>query len=247
MPSICRLMELWRFGELFAELARPVVDDSDGVGTRLCVACVELLDVGDAGILLVDGDGAVSCFASSGGSPVGVMEDLQFTLGEGPGLDAHASGRPVFAADLAHPSSAQWSAFAPAALREGVHGVFSFPLRVGTVALGALDLSRRNPGALTHQQRLDGVVMADVVTRRLLAAQNGAPAGLLGHDLDDHRAHRAEVHQAAGMISEQLDLRAPDALVLLRRCLRFGETNRRPRARRRDARLRFDGPDSGGG
>ena len=58
--------------------------------------------------------------------------------------------------------------------------------------------------------------MAGVVTRRLLAAQVGAPAGLLGADLDDRRAFRSEVHQAAGMISEQLDLRATDALVLLR-------------------------------
>ena len=142
-------MELRRFAELFADLTRPVVDDADGVGTRLCDACVELLDVGDAGILLVDDDGAMSCFASSGASPVGVMEDLQFTLGEGPGIDAHASGRPVFAADLAHPSSTQWSAFAPAAVRNGVHGMFSFPLRVGEVRLGALDLSRATAGALT--------------------------------------------------------------------------------------------------
>jgi hypothetical protein len=55
-----------------------------------------------------------------------------------------------------------------------------------------------------------------VVARRLLTAQVGAPMGLLGTDLDDPRSMRAEVHQASGMISEQLDIRAVEALVLLR-------------------------------
>jgi hypothetical protein len=209
-------MDLRRFGELFAELSRAPADDLGSVGTRLCVACVELLGVGDAGILLVDDDGGVSCFATSGPSAVGVMEDLQFTLGEGPGLDAHASGRPIFAPDLAGPDVAPWSAFAPAALGRGLQGVFSFPLRADSVRLGALDLSRATPGALSRQQRLDGVAMAEVVTRRLLAAQLGAPDGLLGADLDDPGTLRIEVHQATGMISEQLDIRTADALVLLR-------------------------------
>ena len=209
-------MEIGRFAALFAELSRTGTDGVESVGTRLCVACVELLDVGAAGILLVDDDGGVSCFATSASAPVGIMEELQFTLGEGPGLDAHATGRPVFAPDLAHPDGTWWATFGPAALGTGLHGVFSFPLREGSVRLGALDLSRDAPGALSREQQRDGEVMAGVVTRRLLAAQVGAPAGLLGADLDDRRAFRSEVHQAAGMISEQLDLPATDALVLLR-------------------------------
>jgi hypothetical protein len=212
-------MELGRLGRLFADLSRAPVDGAAAeasMGNRLCCACVELLDVGDAGILLVDDAGGVNGFATSGASAVGVLEDLQFTLGEGPGLDAHATGRPVLESDLAHPTTALWSAFAPAAVRAGFHGVFSFPLHVGEVRLGALDLSRRTPGGLSRQQRLDAFVMAGVVTRRLLAAQAGAPPGLLGHQLDDPRALRVEVHQAAGMLSEQLDIRTADALLLLR-------------------------------
>lgn len=213
-------MELGRLGQLFVDLYHPPVDgaapDTASVGTRVCAVCVDVLDVGDAGILLVDGDGHLSGFATSGLAPVGVVEDLQFTLGEGPGIDAHASSRPVCEPDLAHPAAARWSAFAPAAVRAGVSGVFSFPLRVGSVRLGALDLSRAEPGALSREQRLDAVVMAGVVTRRLLTAQSGAASGLLGRDLDDPRTLRVEVHQAAGMLSEQLDLRTADALVLLR-------------------------------
>ena len=58
--------------------------------------------------------------------------------------------------------------------------------------------------------------MAEVVTRRLLASQDGAEPGALGVDFDDPIALRLEVHRAAGMVSEQLGIRAADALVLLR-------------------------------
>jgi hypothetical protein len=208
-------MELVRLGAMFAELHRPR-PDAELVGTRLCLACVDVLDVNDVGIMLVDGDGGSTSFGTSDDSPIGVVEDLQFTLGEGPGLDAYASGRPVLEPDLSRPTTARWSAFAPAPLREGVQGVFSFPLVAGSSRLGALDLSRATTGALSSGQRADAVVMADVVTQTLLAAQSDAQPGRVASELGNSRTLRFEVHQAAGMVSEQLDIRAADALVMLR-------------------------------
>jgi hypothetical protein len=213
-------MELGRLGRLFADLYR--ADDNGerdraSVATRACVACVELLDVGGAGILLVDDSGRASAFGASGAESAGVVEELQFVLGEGPGVDAHTDGRQVFVPDLARVEPTRWTEFTPAALRAGVHGVFSFPLGSGTIRLGALDLSDGSPGPLGRQQCIDAVVMADIVTRRLLATQADASPGRLGSELDgDARALRIEVHQAAGMLSEQLDIRSAHALVLLR-------------------------------
>lgn len=209
-------MELGRLGRLFADLYRSA-DDRESVANRACVACVELLEVGGAGILLVDDAGRASAFGASGAASAGVVEELQFVLGEGPGVDAHALGQPVSEPDLARGVPARWATFGPSALRAGVQGVFSFPLCTGTIRLGALDLSEASPGPLRHQQRIDAVVMADVVTRRLLATQADAPPGRLGAELDDDaRGLRVEVHQATGMLSEQLDIRSADALVLLR-------------------------------
>ena len=208
-------MEFARLGAVFAELHTPR-PGAELVGTQLCLACVDVLDVTEVGILLVDAAGGSTSFGTSDASPVGVVEDLQFTLGEGPGLDAHASGRPVLEPDLSRHSAAHWSAFASAAIREGVFGVFSFPLRAGTSRLGALDLSSAVAGELSARQRRDATVMAAVVTQTLLAAQTGARPGRLGVDLDDSPTLRLEVHQAAGMVSEQLDIRTADALVLLR-------------------------------
>ncbi|MDQ1429986.1 MAG: hypothetical protein QOF40_588 [Actinomycetota bacterium] len=208
-------MELVRLGAVFTELHRPR-PQAELVGTRLCLACVDVLEVSEAGIILVDADGGSTSFGTSDDSPVGVVEDLQFILGEGPGFDAYATGRPVLEPDLARPVTPRWSAFAPAALREGVLGVFSFPLVAGTSRIGALDLSCATTGPLSPGQRADAVVMADVVAQTLLAAQSGALPGRLGSDLGDARTLRFEVHQAAGMLSEQLDIRAADALVMLR-------------------------------
>jgi hypothetical protein len=209
-------MELGRLGRLFADLCR-TADDRESVATRACIACVELLEVGGAGILLVDDTGRANAFGASGAASASVVEELQFVLGEGPGVDAHVLGRPVSEPDLTRMAPTRWTTFAPSALRAGVHGVFSFPLCIGAIRLGALDLSDASPGPLRHQQRIDAIVMADVVTRRLLATQADAPPGRLGPDLDgDARALRVEVHQAAGMLSEQLDIRSADALVLLR-------------------------------
>jgi GAF domain len=240
-------MEFARLGAVFAGLQTPR-PGAELVGTRLCLACVDVLDVTEVGILLVDADGGPTSFGTSDASPVGVVEDLQFMLGEGPGLDAHASGRPVLEPDLAHPSATHWSAFAPAALREGVLGVFSFPLRAGTNRLGALDLSSAVPGELSPRQRSDAAVMAGIVAQTLLAAQAGARPGRLATDFDDSPTLGLEVHQAAGMLSEQLDIRAADALVLLRAHAYSAERGIDAVARDIVMRkLRIDGRLDGGG
>jgi GAF domain len=240
-------MELARLAAVFAGLHGPR-PGAELVGTRLCLACVDVVGVSGAGILLVDTDGGSSSFGTSEATPVDVVEDLQFTLGEGPGLDAHASGRPVLEPDLARPSTVRWTAFAAAAVRAGVRGVFSFPLRAGPTRIGALDLSCTQPGSLTPQQQRDASAMTDVVTQTLLAAQAEARPGGLAPDFDDTRSLRLEVHQAAGMLSEQLDVRAADALVLLR--AHAYATERGIDVLARDIvtrKLRIDGHLDGGG
>ena len=165
-------------------------------------------------------------------------------VGEGPGLDAHATGRPVLVTGpRRRPDVTLAGTSCRACCSTGVRGVFSFPLRVAAVRLGALDLSRDAPGPLDAvHSSATRAVMAEVVTRRFLAEPGRRrPAGALGADLDDPIALRLEVHQAAGMVSEQLDIRAADALVLLRAAAYASE---RPiddaRARRRHPTLRFD-------
>ena len=71
-------------------------------------------------VLATDGHQQAAVAVSDGAGPV---EDLQFTLGEGPGVDAHAEGRAVLVGDLAGRVT-RWAHFVPAAWALGVRAAF---------------------------------------------------------------------------------------------------------------------------
>ena len=145
-----------------------------------------------------------------------LIEDLQYTLGEGPCLDAYQQDRVVAEPDLADPVTRRWFAFTPPALEAGVRAVFGFPLRVGTVRLGALNLYRDWPGPLSDEQSADALVMADVAARWVLDAQAGAPSDTVARELETGADFHFAVHNAAGMISVQLGVSVAEALIRLR-------------------------------
>jgi hypothetical protein len=136
------------------------------------------------------------------------LADLQLTLGEGPLLDASASSGPVLASELTDGEwGTRWPAFGPAASKAGAAAVFAFPLAVGAIRAGVLGLYRDRPGPLTSFQLGDALVFADTATLLLLDAHE-RPADLAWH--------RAEIDQATGMLTEQLDVSITDAFVRLR-------------------------------
>ena len=65
-----------------------------------------------------------------------LIEELQYTLGEGPCVDAHRQRSPVAEPDLAHPVELRWSAFAGPAVDAGARAVFGFPVTVGERPFG---------------------------------------------------------------------------------------------------------------
>jgi ANTAR domain len=101
-------------------------------------------------------------------------------------------------------------------VQAGVRAVFAFPLHQGAIRIGALVLYRDRVGDLTHDEWLSGVVLADVASQVVLALQAGAPDEQLHELLADEPAHWAEVHQATGMISVQLQASVEEAFVRLR-------------------------------
>jgi hypothetical protein len=136
------------------------------------------------------------------------LADLQLTLGEGPLLDASGSSGPVLASELADGEwGTRWPAFGPAASQAGAAAVFAFPLVVGAIRAGVLGLYRDRPGPLSDFQLGDALVFADTATLLLLDAQD-RPADLA--------SYRAEIDQATGMLTEQLDVNITDAFVRLR-------------------------------
>ena len=145
-----------------------------------------------------------------------LIEDLQYTLGEGPCVDAYHEDRPVLEPDLVSPLTPRWAAFTPAAVAGGARAIFGFPLEVGAVRLGALNLYRDRSGPLTDDQHADSLVVAGVLARAVLAMQAGAAPGTLGADLEAGTDLRLVVHQATGMVAAQLDVTVGEAFIRLR-------------------------------
>lgn len=184
-------------------------------GMRLVNACVDVVEVTGAGIMLMVGD---EQRGSLGGSDAAIrtVEELQFTLGEGPCVDTCRTGRPVLEPHLADPERARWPEFSGPAVGAGVQAIFGFPLQIGAVRIGALDLYLDRPGGLRPQQLTDALVMADVIAHAVLEIQAAAEPGALAWELHEGIRLRMVVHQASGMLSVQLDLSVGDALSRLR-------------------------------
>jgi hypothetical protein len=190
--------------------------DSDALETdRLGQVCAWVVGMTGAGVMLMTDDvprgsvGATDAVAQ-------LIEDLQFSLGEGPCIDAHQGDRPVFEPDLADPDVQRWLAFSPPAVAAGARAVFGFPLQVGSVRLGALNVYRDRPGALTDHQHADALVMADVAAQALLVMQARAPAGSLAGEIERGLDLQHVVHQAAGMVAAQLEVNVAQGLIRLR-------------------------------
>jgi hypothetical protein len=183
--------------------------------SALCLACTDALEVTGAGLMLVTGGLSLGCVGVSD-EVTGVVEQVEYTLGEGPCLEAYRSRTPVFDADLADDTVVRWPEFRRGALAAGIRAAFGFPLLVDQVCIGALNLYRDQPGALTDGQIDAAVVAAGLSSRTLLSWQADAPPGTVAWQIERVPNHRMEVHQATGRISVQAGVTVTDALALLR-------------------------------
>lgn len=198
------------------------MDGADGRSSadRLCVACVELLDIDGAAVSLVQ-DGAMNGTFGSSGALSRRLDELQFTFGEGPCMDAVSEGRPVLAPDIAQAGQGRWPAFAPAVLENGVRAVFALPVSVARVPVAALDLFRLTSGPLLPDDLSGGLLAAELARLPLLDLISGAEDWMTDGRSDGawsqlESLERVEVYQATGMVMAQLDISPADALVRLR-------------------------------
>jgi len=185
--------------------------------SSLCAPFLAVLPVGGAALSVLAGSAGQSTVCSSDDTAAR-LDEMQFDLGEGPCWDAMTSRAPVLAPDLAVDGAGAWPMFTDAVLNDavsaGVRAIYAFPLFVGSLDLGAVDLYSSSITPLETDQVTDATQLASLaawqVLRRILA-DNAAD------DLDTPTPHnRREVHQATGMILAQLEISASDAALLLR-------------------------------
>lgn len=181
----------------------------------LCSVAAEITELSGAGIALASSDPAMTSYCTSGRIGPALM-DLEMTLGEGPCVEAYRSEIAVEEEDLRASTNMHWQAYTPMALAEGARAVFGFPVRMGTVRLGALSLYRDETGGLSEEQLTDGFLMASVIGRAVLTLQAGATPGSLSAELLEEAMFDFTVHQATGMVAAQGDMSIKDAIVALR-------------------------------
>jgi hypothetical protein len=188
-----------------------------GLAPLPLAACADMLCLDGLGLLLAPGGGPPELVQSFGERTL-ALEDLQQVHGQGPSLDAALHGALILLPDVADVSAFatdRWPGLPGAIEALEVRAVFSFPLRIGVIALGALTGHRTRPGPMSTDQLTDAFGLADTIAQITIAA--AAHAGRADTQLlDEPGLHFAEVHQATGMLAAQLDTDCDHTLVRLR-------------------------------
>jgi hypothetical protein len=204
-------------------LARIVAEGGPSAPGRICRACLAVLPVTRAAVtVMASADRQEPIWASD--EVAGHLDEVQFSLGEGPCVEAFTEGRPVLVPDLAALVDSRWPMFAAAARRTAVQALFVLPLQVGAIGIGVLDLYRDEPGMLAPDELAAALRTADALLWALLGLRGTDISS--GHDgaggADPHGwlagspLNHIEVYQATGMVMVQLGLSAEAALSRLR-------------------------------
>jgi ANTAR domain len=182
---------------------------------RMCSAAAGALPASGVGVSLMT-DTGVLAVAEASDRLTDSLGTLQFTLGEGPCVDAYQAHRPVLVPDLGAVPPSRWPGYTAAAMAFGVRAVFSFPLQVGAARLGALDVYRSDAGPLSSRATGLALAFADVTVEALLDAQDAVSAGADPGGLDGVVDGHYVVYQAQGMTMVDLGVSLVEALARLR-------------------------------
>lgn len=200
----------------FVEIADSLVTDFDVVEllTLLADRCVDVLDVGAAGLMLVGPDGELRVLASSS-EAMRLLELFELQAQEGPCLDCFRTGQPVVNQDLATVDG-RWPRFAAKAIESGFHAVHALPMRLRGEVIGALNLFHIEPGEMRSADVEAAQALADVATIAILANRAAREVQIVNEQLTQALNSRILIEQAKGMLAERLTLDMEGAFKTLR-------------------------------
>lgn len=179
----------------------------------VCAVAVEHLDV-DAAAVTVRTSAPSQDLIAASDTWVQSLEEMQYTVGEGPGVTAFTSGEPVLVSDL-RAQQARWPGFADEIATAAVGAVFAFPLQTGAIRMGTLTLYRHQPGPLDTHGLGDAAALAEITTTALLADSHDDSDTALW-TREDVPGFYDEVNIATGMLAAQLQISLADAQLRLR-------------------------------
>jgi GAF domain-containing protein len=205
-----------RLAQTLVELADTLVDDFDVVEllTLLTDRCVDVLDVGAAGLMLAAPEGDLRVLASSS-EAMRVLELYELQAQEGPCLECYRTSTPVVDDDLATPDE-RWPRFAAEAVAMGFRSVHALPLRLRGTVIGALNLFHTEPHEMRPADVDAAQAFADVATIAILQHRAKLEAQVVNTQLQHALNSRVVIEQAKGMVGERLGLNMEQAFATLR-------------------------------
>jgi len=215
LPGAIRTYEQ-ALADTFVVLADTLVDDYDVVDLldRLVTACVELLGVTAAGLLLDDQKGHLAVAASTS-EETRLLEIFQLQSNEGPCLDCFRTGTAVASGDL-NSDRARWPQFVPAALDIGFASVSAVPLRHRDQTIGGLNMFYgAGITARDNEQRL-AQALADVATIGILQRRSAHRSSMTAEQLQHALNSRVVIEQAKGVLAERNAIGMDTAFAALR-------------------------------
>jgi hypothetical protein len=205
-----------RLAETFVELADTLIDDFDVIDFLqvLSARCVELLDVGAAGLLLADQGGSLVTVAASD-ERARLLELFEAQNDEGPCRDCYRLGAAVVNVDL-ESATDRWPRFAPQAIAEGFRSANALPLRLRNQVVGSLNLFHADTGGLDSAELRLAQALADAATIGILQQRTIRRGEVVAGQLQLALTSRIVIEQAKGVLAERLQISTDQAFEVLR-------------------------------
>ncbi|WP_229715460.1 GAF and ANTAR domain-containing protein, partial [Subtercola lobariae] len=211
-----RMTRETRLAEVFITLADTLTDDFDATDLLhyLADACVELLNVDAAGIMLTDLRGGLRLAASSS-ERIRNLELFELQIDEGPCLDCFRSGQPVTNATITEAED-RWPRFVGVAAEAGVRSTHALPLRLRGDVVGAMNLVSNDTTLMTDADVALGQALADMATISLLQDRSSIAKTDLAEQLQTALNNRVLIEQAKGMLAGQANITPDEAFDRIR-------------------------------
>ncbi|UJW31603.1 GAF domain-containing protein [Saccharothrix sp. AJ9571] len=188
------------FSDLVADITALLTTHHDGLTVVRAVtsACADVLDTDAAGILITDPRGGLAMVAATD-ERARFTELLQVHIEQGPCRDCIAENTLVSSTDLHHDS--RWPDFTAAALTQGFHAVYAFPMRLLDDAVGGLNMFFNHPTELSPEQRRQAQALTDLAVLGLTQERDQRRLERLAERSLTTLNERAQINQAIGILA----------------------------------------------
>jgi transcriptional regulator with GAF, ATPase, and Fis domain len=201
-------------GDLLVRLARGVAATAPEAPFvhRLCQTCVGLMEV-DGLSLTIGATTERRLALCATDAAAERLEDLQEVLGEGPGHDVYAGGRPI-QVRLPLDEPGRWPLLDDALRRQSMcMTVLALPLQSGVETYGVMTVHRDRQFSIEDQEGAQFI--ASAVGAAVVRDQQADSAADSAADTEPWQ-RRSRVHLATGMVVAQLRVAPDDALAMIR-------------------------------